>query len=78
MTSHLQISLNEWDARLIIEALKEMEAKWQAINEHSPDEDEQAEYGNDLVILGETKDKVIEAAADVFGKQIAFRNRTAL
>ena len=78
MPSQLQILLNEWDARLIIEALKEMEARWQVINEHSTDEDEQAEYGNDLVILGETKDKVIEAAAGVFGEQIAFRNRTAL
>ena len=78
MPNDLQISLNDWDARFIIEALKELETKYERINETSPDEDEQAEYGNDLVILGDTKDKFIAAASAVFGEQIAFRNRTPL
>ncbi len=78
MSSELQISLHEWDARLIIEALQELEKKYERMNETSPDEDEQAEYGNDLVILGDTKDKVIAAAAAVFGEQIAFRHRMPL
>ncbi len=71
----LQICLNAWDARFIIEALKELEAKWQHINETSPDEDEQAEYGNDLAALYETKEQFTKAATAVFGDSIATFDR---
>ena len=74
----LQIHLNEWDARFIIEALKELEARWQHINETSLNEDEQAEYGNDLVALYETKERFLKAATDAFGKSVASFDRTPL
>jgi hypothetical protein len=75
MAKELKVCLNEWDARLIIQALAELETKWQHINETSPDEDEQAEYGNDLVILGETKDGFVEAAVQAFGESITTFSR---
>ncbi len=74
----MQICLDEGDARFIIEALKELEAKWQHINETSSDEDEQAEYGNDLVALYETKEQFTKAAIAVFGKSVATFDRTPL
>ena len=74
----LQICLSEWDARLIIEALKELEAKWQHINETSHDEDEQAEYGNDLAALFETKSHFTQAATQVFGESVATFDRTSI
>ncbi len=74
----LQICLNEWDARFIIQALKELEAKWQHINETSRDEDEQAEYGNDLAALFETENHFTEAATQVFGESVATFDLTSI
>ncbi len=74
----LQICLNEWDARFIIQALKELETKWQHINETSQDEDEQAEYGNDLVALFETESHFTQAATQAFGESITTFDRTSI
>jgi len=72
----LRLELTEWDARLVIAALKELEAKWETISRTSPDEDEQAEYGNDLMILTDSKEKIVEAAKLVYGESIATFDRT--
>ena len=72
----LRLELTEWDARLVIEALKELETKWETISRTSHDEDEQAEYGNDLMILTDSKEKIVEAAKAVFGDSIATFDRT--
>ena len=78
MPQDLQIRLTAWDAQLMIEALKELETKWQHIHETSSDEDEQADYGNDLAVLMITKDRLIKAATEVFGASIASFDRTPL
>ena len=72
----LKLDLTEWDTRLVIEALKELETKWETISRTSLDEDEQAEYGNDLMILTDSKEKITKAATLVFGKSIAAYDRT--
>ena len=72
----LKLDLTEWDTRLLIEALKELEAKWETISRTSLDEDEQAEYGNDLMILKDSNEKIVETAQRVFGESIATYNRT--
>ena len=71
----MNISLTNWEARFIIEALKQLEAKWLDINHTTEDEDEQAEYANDLSPLGLTKDRFISEATKVFGKSIATYDR---
>ncbi len=78
MANHLQIPLSEWDARFIIEALKELERKWEAIIDASADEDVQADYGNNLVFLSETKDRFTDAAKSLFGEKVARFDRTPL
>ncbi len=72
----LKLDFTEWDARLVIEALKELETKWETISRTSLDEDEQAEYGNDLMILTDTREKIVEAAKRVYGESISTFDRT--
>lgn len=67
----LNIDLTEWQTRIVIEALKELESKWLTINQSTTDENEQADYANDLVELGMTKDHIVQAAIKLFGKRIA-------
>ena len=44
-----------------------MKAQWSHINRTSTDEDEQADYGNDLISLGMTVENFEAAAVEVFG-----------
>ncbi len=66
----LTITLSDRDARLILEALHEMYEKWSNINQTSTDEDEQAEYGMDAIVLDMTREKFEEEAVKVFGPNI--------
>ena len=36
----LNLCLNEWQARLVLEAILELEATWQKVNQTTQDEDE--------------------------------------
>jgi hypothetical protein len=36
----LNLCLNEWQAWLVLEAIHELEAKWQKVNQTTQDEDE--------------------------------------
>ena len=38
----LNLCLNEWQARLVLEAIHELEAKWQKVNQTTQDEDEKS------------------------------------
>ena len=44
-------TLSDRDTRFILEALHEMHEKWLKINQTTDDEDEQAEYGMDAIVL---------------------------
>ncbi|MBV9679892.1 MAG: hypothetical protein JO185_26390 [Acidobacteriaceae bacterium] len=72
----LNICLTEWQTRIILEALNELEKKWQHINQTTQDEDEQADYANDLVELSMTKRHVTEAAVQVFSRSVTNFDRT--
>ena len=78
MPPPLQLSFTEWEARFLIEALKVLETKWEEHIDASADEDEQADYGNDLVFLSEMKDRVIDAATSVYGEKVARISRKLL
>ena len=72
----MNIELTEWQARHILEGLQELEAKWHCINQTADDEDVQAEYGNDVIELGMTKDHVREAALKAFGPSVILFDRS--
>jgi hypothetical protein len=74
----LQLNLVESDVRLILEALHELEAKWAAICEASDDEDEIAEYGNDLIELRLLLKTTEAQAVDVFGNGVKNFSRESL
>lgn len=67
---HLNVCLTHWQARIILEALKELEAKWGHINQTAQDEDQRAEYANDLIELEMVKDQLTNAAVKLFGPSV--------
>jgi hypothetical protein len=66
-----QLKLDSYDARFILEALQEMSAKWRHIYQTTTDEDEQAEYGNDVMFLDSRRERIERLAVAAFGPQIA-------
>ena len=66
----LTTTLTDRDARFILEALHEMHAKWLKINQTTTDEDEQAEYGMDAIVLEMTFKKFEQQAVEAFGANI--------
>ncbi len=74
--NEVSICLTEWQARIVLEALGELEGKWQHINRTTQDEDEQADYANDLIELGMTKRHITKAAIQVFGESVTKFERT--
>lgn len=74
----IELPLVAGEAQLILEALAELDAKWAHICETSKDDDEVADYGNDLIALRLLIDKVKEAAVPVFGAGVTNFSRTPL
>ena len=72
----MTIELTEWDSRNILEALCALEQKWLEIIENSSDEDEQADYGNDLALLRYTKDRIRDASVKAFGPSVSTFDRS--
>lgn len=72
----LDLAFNE--AKLVLEALQSLEEKWARICETSTDDDEVADYGNDLVELRLLQTSTRAAAISAFGKNVANFDRTAL
>lgn len=66
------------EAKLLLEAVAELEAKWLRICETSEDEDEVADYGNDLIELRLLRDKLKEAVVPVFGPGVENFGRSSL
>ena len=67
----LKLELHHWQARLLIEACRELERRWTGIVYTTQDENEQADYGNDLAELKIVRDELIKDASEVFGPGIA-------
>ena len=72
----MTIDLTEWDARNVLEALCTLEQKWLDIIQNSSNEDEQAEYGNDLALLRLTKDRIQAEAIKAFGPSVTEFDRS--
>ncbi len=49
------VKLTQWQTRILLEGLRELEKNWLQINRSTTDEDERAEYANDLIELNMTR-----------------------
>jgi len=78
MADKLTITLLPWEAKLLLESIAELEAKWTHINATSQDEDEVADLANDLVQLNIAKKHLTEAAVNAFGEWVVNFNRTPI
>ncbi len=80
MSTHniMSMELLHWEASLVLQALAELEQKWKAICNTTTDEDEQADYANDLVELQMTKDAFQKQAIAVFGEGVVNFDRSPL
>ena len=70
MSDLLKLELDSYDARFILEALHDLSEKWHRINQTTADEDEQADYGNDVMFLDSRRERIERLAVEVFGPQI--------
>ena len=66
----MTITLDERDARYIVEALEALETKWLHVNWTTTDEDEHAEYGMDAAVLDFTRKRLQTAAVEAFGASV--------
>ena len=66
----MTITLDEWRARYILEALRVCQAQWSATAKASNDEDLQADYGNDIVRLSIVYDGLERTAVESFGPEV--------
>ena len=78
MSDQLKLEVDSYDARFILEALKEMSDKWRHINRTTADEDEQADYGNDVMFLDSRRERIERLAVEAFGPQIKNFSREPL
>ncbi|GAB2198642.1 hypothetical protein [Sessilibacter sp. MAH4] len=66
----LQVNLNDWETRYILESLSNEMARLKTINAESNDEDEAADAGNDYIEISGLYDSLSQKAVYVFGEQI--------
>lgn len=71
----LTISLTDRDARFILEASHDLRSKWLNMNHTGTNEDEQAEYGMDAIVLDMTREKFEREAVKAFGPNITSFSR---
>jgi len=53
--------LDHWRVKLILQALKELDEKWQAVMENTTDEDIKIGYANDLLLVGKLREDAISS-----------------
>lgn len=66
----LEVKLNDWETRYVLESLSREMERLKTINAESSDEDEAADAGNDFMEISSLYESVSKSAVDVFGKQI--------
>jgi hypothetical protein len=66
----LDFELNEWEARFLLEACRTLHMQWFKAAHATLDEDEQADYSNDLGQLEIVQRRLEQEACKVFGPQI--------
>lgn len=75
---NLKLELDNADTRLVLEALLELENKWAKICNTSEDDDEIADYGNDLVELRLLMKPLATQAVEIFGDSVIDFSRETL
>ena len=69
----MNVDLNEWRTRLVLEALQTLDEKWTTIIEAAAakgDEDSAADYGNDLMLLMTLREELEELAIKAFNLRL--------
>ena len=69
----MNVDLNEWRTRLVLEALQTLDEKWTATIGAAAakgDEDTAADYGNDLMMLMTFREELEELAIKAFNAKI--------
>ena len=74
----MNLDLTFSDAKIVLEALQLLEEKWSKICDTSADEDEVADYGNDLIEVRLLLASTHESAVAAFGKNVTNFDRTLL
>ena len=74
----LSIELKEWEAKLLLESIATLEAKWLTACDTSDDPDEVADVGNDLIELRMVQQTLRAQAVDTFGPGVANFDRSPL
>jgi hypothetical protein len=74
----MNLDLTFSDAKIVLEALQLLEEKWSKICDTSADEDEVADYGNDLIEVRLLLASTRESAVAAFGKNVTNFDRTLL
>lgn len=75
---HVQTSFRESEARLLLEAIQALDEKWLSICEASSDDDEVADYGNDLIELRLLSERLTEEWRSAFGNNVVNFSRDPL
>lgn len=71
----MTLELHHWQAKLLIEACQELERRWTGIVYTTKDENEQADYGNDLADLKIVQSELAKSATEAFGDHIMVLSR---
>lgn len=66
----MDFELNDWEARSLLEACRALQSQWLAAAHAAQNEDEQADYSNDLGELELVQQRLEQQACVAFGPQI--------
>lgn len=66
----LNVSLLDWEARIILDSLHKEKHRLQTLAQTSEDDDEAADAGNDLMEIAGLLERMEASAITVFGDQI--------
>ncbi len=72
------IDLINWEAKIVLEALRRLDAEWNAVMDGTDDEDIKSEYANDLGQLEIVHKRIDTAAREEFGPGVSTFSREEL
>ncbi len=71
-------AINSWEARILLEACRQLDRQWREIARTTDDENEQADYSNDLGQLDIVTERLGEVAAAAFGEDMKSFSRESV
>lgn len=66
----MNLELNSWEARFLLEACRVLHERWLEAAKNTTDEDQQADYSNDLGQLEIVQKRLEDAACKTFGPSV--------